>query len=168
MLINCPECKREVSDTVGACPHCGYAIGKATPPLAPAETLDQQIKREVSEREKRFGTLFALALFAVVGFFVWRGCSATGSGSDGGVQCDEMNARVAAEQFVTDNVKSPSTAEFGAGPEWKITNTEGNRWSVVSWVDAQNAFGAVVRAKFHAVVVCKGDGNWTLESLTFD
>lgn len=25
-LINCPECQREISDTVKACPHCGYVI----------------------------------------------------------------------------------------------------------------------------------------------
>ena len=25
-LINCPECKKEVSNTAGACPNCGYPI----------------------------------------------------------------------------------------------------------------------------------------------
>ena len=26
MLINCPECTKEISDTVAACPHCGYVF----------------------------------------------------------------------------------------------------------------------------------------------
>ena len=25
-LINCPECKKEISDTARKCPHCGYAV----------------------------------------------------------------------------------------------------------------------------------------------
>ncbi len=25
-LIKCPECRREVSDTAGSCPHCGFKI----------------------------------------------------------------------------------------------------------------------------------------------
>jgi hypothetical protein len=27
-LINCPECKKEVSDTLAACPHCGFQLKK--------------------------------------------------------------------------------------------------------------------------------------------
>ena len=26
MLINCPECSKEISDKCGSCPHCGYSI----------------------------------------------------------------------------------------------------------------------------------------------
>jgi len=25
-LINCPECKKEISDKVKSCPHCGYPL----------------------------------------------------------------------------------------------------------------------------------------------
>lgn len=28
-LINCPECNKEISDKVNACPHCGYPFGAA-------------------------------------------------------------------------------------------------------------------------------------------
>jgi hypothetical protein len=27
-LINCPECKKEISDTLAACPHCGFQLKK--------------------------------------------------------------------------------------------------------------------------------------------
>lgn len=30
MLIECPECKQQISDTAPTCPHCGFAQ-KATP-----------------------------------------------------------------------------------------------------------------------------------------
>ena len=28
-LINCPECEKEISDKVKACPHCGYPMESA-------------------------------------------------------------------------------------------------------------------------------------------
>jgi DNA-directed RNA polymerase subunit RPC12/RpoP len=31
MLITCPECQKEMSDTAASCPHCGFA-GKVGPP----------------------------------------------------------------------------------------------------------------------------------------
>lgn len=37
-LIDCPECKKQVSDTALACPHCGYSLK-----TKPAEqTTDRQ------------------------------------------------------------------------------------------------------------------------------
>jgi predicted amidophosphoribosyltransferase len=35
MLIKCPECTKDVSNTVAACPHCGYVfeVSTTTPQL---------------------------------------------------------------------------------------------------------------------------------------
>jgi zinc-ribbon domain len=39
-LIDCPECKKQISDTAPACPHCGYKIiSDATKPLLPTVAL---------------------------------------------------------------------------------------------------------------------------------
>jgi hypothetical protein len=38
MLINCPECNREVTSTIKRCPHCGYSIKKDSL-LAPVAVL---------------------------------------------------------------------------------------------------------------------------------
>lgn len=38
MLIQCPECKKEVSDAAQNCPHCGYAIKKAPENKSSKET----------------------------------------------------------------------------------------------------------------------------------
>ncbi|UTG66809.1 zinc ribbon domain-containing protein (plasmid) [Elizabethkingia anophelis] len=32
MLINCPECNKEISDQANACPNCGYALKKTPKP----------------------------------------------------------------------------------------------------------------------------------------
>lgn len=31
-LINCPECKKEISDSVSTCPHCGFVINEKEKP----------------------------------------------------------------------------------------------------------------------------------------
>jgi hypothetical protein len=34
-LIKCKECQKEMSDTLEACPHCGFKVAKVTPPVQP-------------------------------------------------------------------------------------------------------------------------------------
>lgn len=82
-------------------------------------------------------------------------------------------ALVAAQGFVKRNLKSPGTASFGRWYEQTIDEIVKrlgeNRYRVKGWVDAQNAFGAVVRIDFVAVV--RHDSNrdrWILESLDID
>ena len=58
-LINCPECNKEISDTVKTCPHCGYKIPKT--------------KKVPSPHGKRKGVVIIigvfLALIAIVGWY---------------------------------------------------------------------------------------------------
>lgn len=37
-LINCPECRKEVSDRAAACPHCGNPMSAAPGAALPVET----------------------------------------------------------------------------------------------------------------------------------
>jgi hypothetical protein len=55
------------------------------------------------------------------------------------------DAIVAAENFVKDNLKAPSTAKF-SNEEAKQDNA-GN-WTVSGLVDSQNSFGAMLRSSF--------------------
>ena len=38
-LINCPECKREVSDQAYSCPHCGYVMAHSSSPVQAGSPL---------------------------------------------------------------------------------------------------------------------------------
>lgn len=167
MLINCPECNREVSDKAITCPHCGYVlkVSSTPPPASPAPSLESKAQEKVEPS----GTvkLVTFGIMVVIALLLWKGCGAMlESGAESGKKCDAENARVAAEKFVTDKLKSPSSASFSWEP--KMSNTSDERWIEVSWVESQNAFGATVRTKFYAVVICKGDGNWTLENLVIE
>jgi len=54
-----------------------------------------------------------------------------------------------AEELVKQNLKSPSTADFPNwyGGDWSVSRKD-NVVTVVSYVDAQNSFGAMLRSKF--------------------
>jgi hypothetical protein len=65
-----------------------------------------------------------------------------------------------AEQFVSERLKSPSTAEFADLSEWEITTTDKKKWQVAAYVDSQNSFGAIIRTHFTGEMLCVGDGTW--------
>ena len=60
---------------------------------------------------------------------------------------DKFDAFVIAEKDVKEKLKSPSTAQFCTTTEATI-GRNGNTWTVKGWVDAQNGYGAAVRANF--------------------
>lgn len=60
---------------------------------------------------------------------------------------DKFDAFVIAENAVKDKLKSPSTAQFCTTTEATIGRND-NTWTVKGWVDAQNGYGATVRANF--------------------
>ena len=73
-----------------------------------------------------------------------------------------------AEILITQQLKSPSTAEWGglfAGdwqdPREAVTELEENHYRVVGWVDSQNTFGGIVRTDFELEIKRMEDG-WEL------
>jgi hypothetical protein len=85
---------------------------------------------------------------------------------------DETNAFVMCKDFVKDRLKAPASADF----PWldrQVTKRGPGRFTVVSYVDAQNAFGAKIRTHYSCTVSFKGGSvfalrDWTLESLKFE
>ena len=60
-LINCPECNREISDTVKKCPNCGYKINQHN-------TGDN--KRTISKRTIIIGIVLLVVSIAIVGWII--------------------------------------------------------------------------------------------------
>lgn len=70
----------------------------------------------------------------------------------------------AAREFVTDRLKSPSTASF----PWfgcAATQLADNKWEVASYVDAQNSFGGTLRLYYLITVRPNEGGGWHLLSI---
>lgn len=74
-------------------------------------------------------------------------------------------AHVWAKGFVRERLRSPSTAKFASVLNANFTDLGNRKWRVVSYVDAQNAFGTEVRTYFDAVVRYVGNDQWELISL---
>lgn len=71
------------------------------------------------------------------------------------------NARVKTvvlcENEMNRRLRSPGTADYPFGHVTTVTAVAANRYQLVSYVDAQNGFGALVRSRFGCVVEGSGE-----------
>ena len=166
MLIECPDCKRQVSDQAANCPHCGH-------PIKPTQPLAVEIPKTPSK--KRHGCLTALGVFgilAIIGSLLPEEPKGTGPHSKGcrddWTKCAD-NADLANNyqgwMHVKSECKEAATqqARFGT-PEWPwlafssfYSGSNYVQSGIVFAIekDAQfsNAFGAMV----HSIVKCEYD-----------
>jgi hypothetical protein len=69
--------------------------------------------------------------------------------------------------FVEKRLKSPSTADFASRSESKVLSMGENLYVIVSYVDSQNGFGAMIRTKYNiALRYNPADKMWHLENLS--
>lgn len=169
MLINCPECSKEVSDNAESCPSCGYKLSEEV-----KDQLRSSKRKQAEQAEHRANHNFIVkvifyAVLLLTLFVLWRACSSSlEEAGNAGLQCDQANARVAAQMMVKERLKNPSSADFGPISQWKFETTDHTHWKVTSWVESTNSFNATIRTPFVANLTCKGDGTWTASSIVFD
>jgi len=72
-------------------------------------------------------------------------------------------AATACEEFGRQRLKSPSTAQFQPSPRVEPNYPSRGTYSVTGTVDAQNSYGAMLRAVYTCRVYQDGKGNWRLE-----
>ncbi|MCK5945072.1 MAG: hypothetical protein KAI24_23995, partial [Planctomycetes bacterium] len=98
-----------------------------------------------------------------------------GGNSDGGDDTDtdpsdgtlgKSDAIYLAQEFVKQNLKSPSTARFPGPSHWQVTKTD-EGYTVKSFVDARNGFGATMRRQVVIDMEPVGDGDWRCTSCIF-
>jgi len=150
----CSVCGGAVRKEATQCRHCKTMFG-----VPPAE---QKIHLTQNTRQKS-GPLVLIGI--IMGVVLLVGLSLVGAGNSSGSGSahsapDAIAAWVDCKSFVTNNLKSPSTAEF------PLSNADGviighiasnDRWSVIGYVDAQNGFGAMIRQEFGCQVSYSGD-----------
>jgi hypothetical protein len=73
-----------------------------------------------------------------------------------------------AQVFVKEVLKAPSTAQFETYRNNLVQDLGNNRYQINSYVDSQNSFGAMLRAKYSIIIVRQFSHNWVVESLVFD
>ncbi len=79
---------------------------------------------------------------------------------------------IISQSFVEEILKAPATADFPLGATAQIQNDE-DTYTVTSYVDSENGFGANVRSNWTVTLTYNGgdwatQSNWTLDRLIFD
>lgn len=79
-------------------------------------------------------------------------------------------AYIMMKDFVKKRLKSPKTADFpgvwdGRGDH--VTYLGNQRYKIVSYVDAQNSFGALIRNDFVGIVEQTSEDRWSLNEFSF-
>ena len=69
-----------------------------------------------------------------------------------------------AQQFVAQQLKAPSTAEFPSVRDVTIVTAGRCGFTISGYVDAQNSFGATLRTRYTATVSREGD-RWRLDGM---
>jgi len=90
-----------------------------------------------------------------------RSSASSGSGSGSGAHRekfgDKIGAIVSAKMAVNERLRSPGTADYGWQTADECVTDKGNgRYFVQGWVDAQNGFGAKMRADWSVAVQYEG------------
>ncbi|MFV0536506.1 MAG: hypothetical protein ACK5M3_03945 [Dysgonomonas sp.] len=79
---------------------------------------------------------------------------------------NKIDAYIAAKNVINSVLKAPSTAKYPSYDESMVT-ISGDLHTVTDYVDSQNSFGAMLRAKYTVVLRSSG-GEWLTESVIFD
>lgn len=127
--------------------------------------LDAQ-KEELKAKDKKRKLYWTLGVIGVIIllFVIGRSDDSSISNSNNDVTKqetpsvpDESEANIMAQGFIKQVLKSPSTADF---PFLDYTTTiDGSRYTVVSYVDSENGFGAMIRSNWRVVMDHNG-GEW--------
>ena len=80
----------------------------------------------------------------------------------------KYTALVLCQELVSDRLKSPSSAIFAKGSESVMIESAPGVWTVSSWVDSQNGFGAMLRTSWTCKIEYEGKDRWQPLALDFE
>lgn len=78
----------------------------------------------------------------------------------------ERRAWAMTQEIVKDQLRSPASATFPPY-EYQVIQTDLGEYIVISYVDSQNGFGALIRTHFVCELKATGRGQWEVVSLDF-
>ena len=120
-------------------------------------------------KKKRFWLWFSSASILFLFLCMFMGINGEYSNSPTELdRPDEIEAITMAQYFVKERLLSPHSADFPWSGWTVVPDMTGNRFKIESYVDSQNAFGAMIRTQYWCVVQYEPNyKNRTLESLSF-
>lgn len=148
----CPQCLAEVDPKAKKCSHCGSKLPQPMSPLIKVVLV-----------------LFGVGIFTSI-FTAVITPSSPRVPEPPSTYSYELSARSFSEFYIEKLLKSPSTADFCSST---ATDLGDNRWKVVSCVDSQNSYGAMIRSNWSTIMIFTGGdvadmGAWKVEQIIFD
>lgn len=145
----CSECMAEIPLKAKKCQHCG------------------------TKQKEKIGLGHLLVIGFIIVTFIIIIFNSGGSTSTPQTQSiDGLETFIISQSYVKLALKSPASAKFPTF-EYSASDFGGGKWEVVSYVDSQNSFGALIRTNWIMLLTHTGgywanSSNWELEELIFD
>ena len=158
-LIRCPECLHEVSDNADKCPNCGFPVSDMK--NASKEERGNESNGTSKKKSKIGGWIIAAIVIVFLTMFVrcvFSTSNSSYSNYSGGYSSDdiETTAYILSKEAVKSQLKAPSTAKFCKQSECTFVSAGTNKYMMTGWVDAENGFGAMLRADWAVVMELDG------------
>ncbi|NLE89804.1 MAG: zinc-ribbon domain-containing protein [Dehalococcoidales bacterium] len=129
-LINCPECGREISDQVKACPHCGYPLESESENAQETQPQQVEITGVNLKKQGNWKSIFIVLAVVVIGLVAF-------------ISIQQINKVKAQQEYETafnayiDNLWGLCTATIGGGAEAEeLTNLTAKVWANSIFEDA--------------------------------
>lgn len=138
---------------------------------AESVTMTETVQTPPTPAKKPMGR--GAAIFTVVLFFTLMGgcvaavASGSHSSSSTSATTKELTAFDMCKQSVRAKLKAPSTAKFRdyfGDQAPSISGSGDGPYRIVSTVDSQNGFGAMIRTDFICTAIYRGSDQWTVSS----
>ena len=129
---------------------------------------------EKAVKKKNRWWLWAIFIFMIAWFMGWvPGCGETPEQEAKRLQREAelaaqnaaIEAFVMSQTFVKRQLRSPATAKFPSILEADVRDLGDGRFFVSAYVDAENAFGALIRTHYKATLRRIDDERWQAESV---
>jgi len=118
------------------------------------------------EKIKGWTTFIVIVLMAVFYFKFCTGNNNEPTAAPVKRKPGKLEAFTRAQSCVEENLKSPGSADFGlVDYEKAVTQVNDSTFAVIGFVDAQNSFGALLRAYYSCKVIYLTDGRGYCEDV---